>query len=188
MQIGYGIILEGEINNFMREMELLLFNKFNLQKGLCQPPHITIKPPFKVEELSPYKNYLDELCKKIKPFEVELKGFSSFGKKVIYLNVKKNQKLSDIYETIFDDMKNKYNPELKREEIIFHATLAYDDIGEETFHKAYEYLRENFQPEFKFTIDKIGLFCQLPDESGWIMIQEKSLNIPARGDAKMKIR
>lgn len=176
MQIGYGIILEGEINNFMREVELLLFNKFNLQKGLCQPPHITIKPPFKVEELSPYKNYLEELCKKIKPFEVELKDFGSFEKKVIYLAVKKNQRLQDIYETIYLDIKNKYNPKLAREEMIFHATLAYDDLDEETFRKAYEYLRENFQPEFKFTIDKIGLFSQLPDESGWIVIKEKSFN------------
>ncbi|MFA5830014.1 MAG: 2'-5' RNA ligase family protein [Candidatus Gracilibacteria bacterium] len=177
MQIGYGIILGGEINNFMREVELLLFNKFNLRKGLYQPPHITIKPPFEVEELSSYKNYLDELCGKIKAFEVELKGFNSFGKKVIYLDVKNNQKLYDIYEIIFGDIKNKCNPKLIKDDMIFHATLAYDDIDEETFDKAYKYLKTNYQPEFRFTIDKIGLFYQLPGDSGWIVIKEKSLNI-----------
>jgi len=181
MQIGYGIMLEDEITNLMREIELLLFDKFNIKKGLHQPPHITIKPPFEVSDLSPYKNYLDELCEKMEPFEVHLKGFNCFGKKVIYLDVQHNQKLYDIYETIFSDIKGKYNPGLVRDDMIFHATLAYDDIDEETFSKAYEYLKANYQPEFKFTVNKIGLFYQLPllhtgDESGWIVIKKKSLN------------
>lgn len=176
MQIGYGIILEGEINNFMREIELLLFDKFNLRKGLRQPPHVTIKPPFEVSNLSPYQSYLDELCQKIKPFEICVKGFNHFGNKVIYLDVQRDQQLHNIHETIFNDIKGKYNHKLVKDEMIFHATLAYDDIDEETFNKAYGYLQANYQPEFRFTINKIGLFYRLADDSGWIIIKEKSLN------------
>jgi 2'-5' RNA ligase len=176
MQIGYGIIVEGEIKNFMREIELLLLNKFNLKKGLYQPPHITIKPPFEVNELKLYENYLDDLCEKIESFEVSLKGFNSFGKKVIYLDVEQNQKLYDTYETIFNDIKNKLNPELTRDDMIFHATLACSDINEETFDKAYKYLQANYKPEFRFTVKKIGLFYELPNKTGWIIIKEESLH------------
>ena len=177
MQIGYGIILGEDVNKFMRGIELLLFDKFNLEAGLHQPPHVTIKPPFEVDDVVPYQNYLDELCEKIKPFDVHLKGFNCFSNKVIYLDVQHNPRLYDIYETIFKDIKDKYDPELERDNMIFHGTLAYDDIEEETFNKAYEYLKENYQPDFKVTVKKIGLFCQLYDGGEWIIIKQKSLNI-----------
>jgi 2'-5' RNA ligase len=175
MQIGYGILLDGEIYNFMRKMELLLFDRYKIQKGLCQPPHITIKPPFTVDDISVYQTYLDELCQKIEPFDIELEGFNSFGKKVIYLDVKKSSKLDEIYQTIFSDIRSKFNPEIKKDDMVFHATLAYDDLNEESFDEAYEYLKSNFQPKFTMTAGKVGLFYQLVDDSGWIVIRERSL-------------
>jgi 2'-5' RNA ligase len=176
MQIGYGILLDGEIYNFMRKMELLLSDRFKIQKGLRQPPHITVKPPFIVTDVAAYQAYLDELCKKIEPFEIELAGFNSFGKKVIYLDVKKNRRLDEIYQIIFHDIQSKLDPEVKRDDMIFHATLAYDDLDNKSFTEAYEYLKSNFQPKFKMTAGKIGLFYQLDNDSGWIVIKEKTLN------------
>lgn len=174
MQIGYGIILEDEIYNFMREMELLLFEKFGLKKGLYQSPHITIKPPFEVDSFEPYMQYLDELCEKTSPFQIELNGFNAFAGKVIYLDVRSNNHLFLAYETIFSDLKKMGVPVL-RDDMIFHATLAYGDVEAATFAKAYDYLQEHFHPHFSCQTKKIGLFYQLPEDSGWIVIKEKAL-------------
>lgn len=158
----------------MREIELLLFERFGLKKGMYQIPHITIKPPFAVDSVEPYIQYLDKLCEKIIPFEIELDGFNAFSNKVIYLDVKKNDYLSLAYETIFADLKKLGLP-ITRDDMVFHATLAYGDLDALTFAKAYEYLQKNFHPHFSCQTEKIGLFYQLPEDSGWITIKEKLL-------------
>ena len=174
MQVGYGILMEEEVYNFMREMELLLYKKFGLKKGLRQSPHITVKPPFITEDSAPYEQYLDELCAKINPFEIEIDGFNSFGTKVIYLDIKKNINLINIHQVITSDLKSKFN-HYEQEEMIFHGTLAYDDIDEKTFNEAYEFMKANFHPKFKIKAQKIGLFFQLPDDSSWVVIKEQAL-------------
>ncbi|PIZ76436.1 hypothetical protein COY05_01100 [Candidatus Peregrinibacteria bacterium CG_4_10_14_0_2_um_filter_38_24] len=169
MQIGYGIVLEGEIFNFMRDMELKLFQQYGFEKGMEQPPHITIKPPFEVEEIDSYMDYLEEFCSKIDSFDVELEGFNSFSNKVIYLDVMKNDMLHKLNQIIMSDLK------LESDEMIFHATLGYGDLSEEKFKDAFEYLKVNFKPKFKFRVSKIGIFLNLPNDAGWIIVKECSL-------------
>lgn len=166
--------MEDEVYNFMREIELLLFDKFGLQKGLRQSPHITVKPPFIADSIAPYVKYMESLCAGLEAFEIELDGFNSFSSKVIYLDVKENPNLFAIHEKITSDFKKEFNRN-EKEEMIFHATLAYGDVDEETFKKAFEYLKAHFKPKFKFKPQKMGLFYQLPDDSGWIVVKEQKL-------------
>lgn len=168
MQVGYGIIMEGAVFNFMRKIEIDLYDRFGFKNGMQQGPHITVKPPFEVQQISEYVEYLEVLCEKIEPLEIELEGFNSFGKKVIYMDVKNTEILSKIYETISSDL----NIHVENEEMIFHGTLAYNDIKEEDFDKAYKYLNEKFKPKFKVVAKKIGLFYKLPEDNGWIIIKE----------------
>ena len=82
--------------------------------------------------------------------------------------------MSLTYETILSDLQKLGTPIL-RDDMIFHATLAYGDVGASVLAKAYEYLQKSFHPRFSCKTKKIGLFYQLPEDSGWIVIKEKDL-------------
>jgi len=170
MEIGYGILLEDKAFNYIRGLELELFENLGLEAGLRQPPHITIKPPFEVSELQPHFEYLERLARETEPFEISLKGFNSFGEKVLYLDVLQNEKLFDLNKKITSDLSTNVD------EMILHATLAYNDLNQESFKKAYSILMQKTLPDFKFVFKKIGLFYRLSNDAGWIIIKKANLN------------
>lgn len=170
MQIGYGILLEEEAFNYVRERELELFASSGLEAGLRQPPHITIKPPFEAKELQTHLEYLETLANEVEPFEIRFKGFNHFDDKVIYLDVMHNEKLFELNEKITSDLS------AVEDAMIFHATIAYSDINSTKFKEAYDSLIKKTTPEFKFIFKKIGLFYKLSNDAGWIIIKEATLN------------
>ncbi len=173
MKIGFAILLDNESHNYARKLELELCKNFGLCWGLKQSPHITIKAPFETEELDPFIEYLEDLAKEIVPFEIELAGFNYFEPKTIFLDVKENPKLKELHSHILKDMKEKFGiepNEFEGENVKFHSTIALEDVTEEKFKKAKEYLKK-YTPNFKFKAKTLGLFYYLGDDAGWIIIR-----------------
>ena len=53
MQIGFGILLEHEPHNFIREFQLKFHHELSILPGR-QNHHITFKSPFKVHDIEAY--------------------------------------------------------------------------------------------------------------------------------------
>ena len=177
MQIGFGILLDDESYNYARKIELELCNKFDLCWGLKQPPHVTIKAPFKTNNIKPFEDYLGSLAKKIKPFYIDLESFDYFSSNVIFLDVKENKKLLNLHLNIINDLKedfgikpNAFEGKNRR----FHSTVALEDVTEEKFKKAKKYLQGK-NPKFRFKIKTIGLFYYLGKSGGWVVTKKVDL-------------
>lgn len=177
MLIGFGILLNGESFNLARKLELELCKKFGLCWGLKQPPHITIKCPFETKELDKFTNYLQDLSKNVKSFEIELEDFNYFEPKVIFLDVKENPKLKKLHFKIIKDLKEKFCIEphqFEGNKIKFHSTLAVIDVTKQKFLRAKKYL-EKYKPKLKFKAKSIGIFYYLGKNAGWIIVKEINL-------------
>lgn len=178
MRIGFAILLDDKTHNYARTLELELCHKFNLCWGLKQSPHITIKSPFETDKIKPFIKYLDDLAKEITPFEIELDGFGTFGPNTIFLDVKENSHLKKLHFRIIEDLKKKFSIQpniFEGENVKFHSTLATNDITNEKFIQADEYLKR-YHPNFKFKAQKIGVFYYLGEDAGWIVIKKISLS------------
>jgi 2'-5' RNA ligase len=176
MEIGFAILLYDESHNFARQMELALCNKFGLCWGLRQSPHITLKSPFDTDTLEPFVNYLESLAKEIVSFYIELNGFNYFEPKVIFLDVKENPSLKELHFRILKDLKKKFKIEpdkFEGENVKFHSSLALEDVTEEKFKKAKEYLTK-YKPNFKFKARTLGIFYHLGD-AGWVIVRRINL-------------
>lgn len=177
-RIGYAILLDDESHNYAREVELDLSLKFQTRAGLRQSPHITIKPPFFVDDISTHVKYFDQLAKSLKPFKIEIEGFDFFEPKVIFLNVKKNSRLNEIHQKIIKDLQKKYkiefNPQTEGENVRFHSTVALSDLSEEKFFEAKKYLSKK-KPKFSFKAKTLGLFYHLSPEEGWIIYRRANI-------------
>lgn len=177
-RIGYAVLLDDESHNYAREIELDLSLQFKTRAGLRQSPHITIKPPFFVEDIEPFVRYFDNLAKQLEPFEIELQGFDFFEPKVVFLNVVENPTLKKIHKDIVKDLQNDFeiepNVQTEGDNVRFHSTVALSDLSEENFYKAKNYV-SNKTPHFKFTASTLGMFYHLSPEEGWIIYRRAKI-------------
>ncbi len=116
-----------------------------------------------------------DLATEIKPFKIEVDGFGSFDKRVIYLRVKKSRDIARINEVIDQRLKSyhvtvfeEYSPE----RWIPHITVAMDDLVENEFDKAWSSL-SGVKFGFEQKLHNLCLVKRYP--SGKIKILKKFL-------------
>ncbi len=169
MKIGYALMLNREAHNFIRKIQLELHQKIGI--GLArQAPHITIKSPFEVSAVVPHIGFLRALANRTPPFEVELKGFQSFSKQVLFLDVVANETLLHLHHDILQEVKTAFGEEpheFEGKHIKFHASIA-GFQGAVDYEAAQEYLSD-YQPHFRFKAHTFGLFYYLGPGNGWIV-------------------
>jgi len=127
--------------------------KFNiLDVGKRTLPHLTIKylgDIRKKSELNCLLDFIKKVAKAEKFVPIDLKGFSNFGKDVIFVDVKTSKKLDDFYDKVYAGLiELKFVEKLEKVEgknMHFHATLCAQDIN------------KNFEEIFNFL--KTRIFC-----------------------------
>jgi 2'-5' RNA ligase len=81
-----------------------------------------------------------DFAAEIEPFEIEVDGFGSFNRRVIYLRVKKSREIIRINKAVNQYLKShlvKVFEEYTLERWIPHITLAMDDLVENEFDRAW---------------------------------------------------
>lgn len=143
------------------EQKVYFKTKYNSKASLNSPPHITLHMPFKWKENDEgdLETQLDAFTRGRSPIKVQLKGFSSFPPKVIFINVEISAEL----RTLQRDLERHFKRELnlfnaKYKDLAFHPhlTLAFRDLKKPNFQKAWEeFVGKNY--EATFLADKVAL-------------------------------
>jgi 2'-5' RNA ligase len=138
--------------------------------------HITLVKPFWIELT--WEDYLVGTLRSYSdpagPFEISLHGFSHFGKRVIYVDVKHTPLLNDLKKRVEAHFIRSFGDSLKREQILFepHVTIANRDLKPGDFNKAWEHFR-NTRYERTFLADRISLLRLV--DGKWIELESKEL-------------
>jgi 2'-5' RNA ligase len=171
MQIGFGILLEHEPHNFIREYQLKFHHELSILPGR-QNPHITFKSPFKVHDIEAYVDYFDQLARETQPFEVKINGVGDFDQKILFLDVEENQATNSLHVNVLKQMKDQFNIDpdpLEGENMHFHASIA-ELPTKDAFIEAKEML-ENEAPKFRFWVKEFGIFYHLGGDHSWIIFR-----------------
>jgi 2'-5' RNA ligase len=156
--IGLVSILEGKWHDEVINLWKLMEGKYETV-GIQQfdHPHLTFQGGMKTNKNDISKE-LQEFASKIKPFNIEIDGFSHFDDMVIYLEVKKSRRLLDLNRKCnkflkkYCDVITLYTPE----SWIPHITIAMDDLTPANFKKAWGILK-NREFRFKQTLHNLHL-------------------------------
>lgn len=115
---------------------------YNNKSALRSPAHITLHMPFEwnedkeellIQKLSEFKFG--------KPLDIELKNFSCFEPKVLFIDVVKNESLNELQEELVQHIKinlNIFNQADDLRPYHPHVTIAFRDLKKELFYKAWE--------------------------------------------------
>ena len=172
------IVPEGPVQVQATDLKNLMKEKFNLKYALKSPAHITLKMPFTWNENKEEKlgGMLEEFCKSIEPFNLDLSGFDKFGNRVIFINVKKNQYLSDIQLSLSKFCKTdlKLVEELSDRAYHPHMTIAFKDIKPKLFDEYWSFIKTQ---TFKETLEVNDIALLKKVEGRWGVVSRFGFGI-----------
>ncbi|UPT66112.1 MAG: 2'-5' RNA ligase family protein [Sphingobacteriales bacterium JAD_PAG50586_3] len=107
--------------------------------ALRLPPHITLIPPFEFpdDEIQTVTQTQDEALWGLNAFDLELKNFGTFGTRVIYVDVVKNEMLQAVYTQLVKAYKGLGKNIDASKSLTPHATIANRDLTAVRFEKAW---------------------------------------------------
>ena len=145
----------------------------NSNRSLKSPPHITLRPPFKMFSQREEKLYktLSEFAAEQKSFLLELNGFGHFRKDVIYIKPVKHSRLDNLFESLQTCLstKNDFPPVSQYPAFNPHITVAYRDLSTKAFDEAWK-IFEHKQFNSSFEINSIYLLKHLKQK--WEIIHD----------------
>ncbi len=144
------LTIQDEVIALKNEMS----QKYNSRHALKSPPHITLLMPFKwkEEKESIIEDFLKTFALLRSPFNIRLNGFGAFPKRVIFIDVVKNELLY----TLANDLLSAVRKELKilvetykNKGFTAHMTVAHRDLKPMAFEEAWKEFRDKpFDREF----------------------------------------
>jgi 2'-5' RNA ligase len=115
---------------------------FRSSKSLNSPTHITIIPPFSISGNNQQKleNDLEKAVTNQSSLAINLNGFGHFGNRVIYVNIKTDEKITDLYSKVFKIFQPYFDDKnMRNDKFHPHITVAFKDLLPEMFEVAWEY-------------------------------------------------
>lgn len=134
---------------------------YNSKAALNSPPHITLHMPFtwsahREQELT---DALEQFAGTQSPLDIKLNNFLTFGPRVIFIDVVKDEKLETLQKQVKRFCKinlNLFNADYKELAFHPHITLAFRDLKKAEFYKAWENFKDR-KFEATFTANAIEL-------------------------------
>ena len=136
------IVAPDEINQEVLKWKNYFKDHFDCGVALKSPAHITLIPPFWMQE-----DLENELINSIRgfsitkhKFEITLKDFAPFQPKVIFVDIVKSEMLSELHQALNDFIFQVNKFPIKKDDRPFHphVTLATRDLYKKAFQAAWE--------------------------------------------------
>lgn len=134
---------------------------FQSKASLNSPPHITLHMPFQWKEKREGEliETLFNFSTIQSPFELQLKNFSCFEPRVIYIDVERQPRLSELQHLLHKTLQkelNIFNANYKDYAFHPHMTVAFRDLKKQNFYKAWEEFKtKTFNASFK--VEEVAL-------------------------------
>jgi 2'-5' RNA ligase len=169
------VLCPPEIDKKIQAYKLWMRNRYSCTVALKSPAHITLIPPFwlenekeqqLIETIHTFKTSID-------PFTVTLKDFSHFSNRVLFVSVEENHQLSSLRKATEDYFIPSFREVIKPDDRPYHphVTIANRDMKPGDFNKAWDHFkRQQFHEHFEATA--VSLLKLSPGK--WNVLAEQS--------------
>ena len=152
------LVVPGPVQSELTGFKHLARERFGAGHALNAPAHITLIPPF-FATAGKMENFIPQLAEFIAgfpPWELEIKNFGRFGKRVIYAAVVPHPALNDFQAALFSLFKSRFPSYPKPNRFHPHLTVAHRDLTPEQFPAAWHYFSA-LSYERKIIVDKLSI-------------------------------
>src|SRR5438874_1761778 len=147
------IVLPQYLNEKVLDHKNMMLESFDCKVGLKSPSHITIIPPFWLEEKleEQLADELNQFSGSIKPFMLKTNNFSAFKPRTIFIALEENQYLNDVKSKADKLFGNRDLFKIKTDNRPFHPhiTIATRDLYKKSFREAWPlFEKKEFREEW----------------------------------------
>lgn len=159
------IVVPPPFQEELMEFKQYISNNFASKAALRSPAHITLHMPFEwnAEKEGRLIKTLEEFSFKT-PFSVNLKNFSCFPPRVVFVDVVANEILNRLQKELVRFMMHNFhlmNEADNRRGFHPHVTIAFRDLNKERFNQAWDHFKAKAY-EASFTVDSFHLLKHSP--------------------------
>lgn len=170
------IVPEGAIQDNCTEIKNEIRNQFNVKYALKSPAHVTLKMPFSYNEAKVEKliQVLRKFLIQFESFPISIGGVDTFGKRVIFLKIKADDRLTKLQAELKVFCKRELNlvDELSDRNFHPHMTIAFKDLKEIHFDEILNLVKKRSIQE-EYFVSNIHLLKRI--EGRWIPLKEIQL-------------
>ena len=166
-----GIVAPAHVNEAVLKWKLLMKERFSCVVALRSPAHITLVPPFWMEDTVEDKltHALAVFCRSQASFQIDVQGFGAFKPRVIYVNVQANNSLKSLRVQLEKFLLKREDFPVKKEERPFqpHISIATRDLHKKTFREAWEIFEHK---KYETTWITTGISLLKHNQKNWDVI------------------
>lgn len=167
------IVPDGPIQNKCTEIKNEIRDKFNVKYALKSPAHVTLKMPFSYNEAKEDKliQLLRNFLLPVESFPVSFGGVDTFGKRVIFLKVKSDDRLTKLQSGLKEFCKRELNlvDELSDRNFHPHMTIAFKDLKEIHFENILDLIKKQ-EIKGSLQVERITILKRI--DARWIPLAE----------------
>ena len=148
------LVLPDELNKKVLGWKNYMLQHYGCKVGLKSPSHITLVPPFLLDE-EQESNLLEDvnvIAAEWKTFTIKTKNFSAFKPRTIFIDVEKNKELEGlkIKTDQFFMQNDLYKIKIDTRPFHPHITIATRDLFKKSFQEAWKiFEKESFEEEWE---------------------------------------
>jgi len=168
MKATFALLANIEAHNIVRKLAWEIHQKHHTgTKHASLPPHVSLKQPFNVSNLSVLEKYMDELAKSIQPFEVTLTevqvvptAFGGIDYGILWVDVDETKELRGLHNRLNAELNERFgntSADFDGDRYHFHMTAM---MGGQPFDVYQKFLSEIPDPKvnLRFTVRKLAMF------------------------------
>ena len=149
-----GLVLPSSLNEKILRWKNFMHERYQCKVGLKSPAHITLVPPFWMEEEKETALLHDvtRLASSYSSFTIKTKNFSAFKPRTIFIDVEKTEVLVQLKERVdaFFKLNTAYKAKTDSRPFHPHITIATRDLFKKSFNEAWPiFEKEKFEEEWK---------------------------------------
>lgn len=178
MKVGIGLVPNEDVSTQIITLEKELSKFIGSDSGLKQPPHITIKSPFEVSDMTRIEMFFDTFAETVTPIHIAFSGFGYFEPTTAYIAVKANKHLQTLHARLLRELEINLavKPNIyEGNNAVFHTSIAIN-LSQNQYDSAYQYLSQLPLVSFETIFSKIGLFLLKEDTNKWIIYKSTTLS------------
>lgn len=166
MKATFALLADIEAHNRIRKLAWEFHQKYRTGI-LTLPPHISLKQPFGIVDLSKLEQYMEQFAGSIAPFEVTLTklaivpaSFQGTDYGILWIDVQETSKLRQLHNRLNDELSEQFGPvpaDHDGNAYHFHMTVMLGGQPIDIYHRFYRELNDPVI-DYTFNVRELAMF------------------------------
>ena len=168
MKATFAVLANSDVHNWVRKLAWQIHQNYRTgTRHCCLPPHISLKQPFRVADLTALEAYMETLARSLAPFEVAFTELQLepivFDRKeygLLWLAVQETAYLRQLHLRLNDELQQRFattQAAYDGSAYQFHMTVMMGGQPIEVYRQIYRDMVAQSR-ELRYTVKELGLF------------------------------